>query len=98
MSNVILTWVLPTLNSDGSPVAGVASVHVYDSGTIIATLPTAATTYTVLSPAVGSHFYTVSVTDTLGLVSKQSATATTVIAAPPPVTPNAPTSLTAVQA
>jgi hypothetical protein len=98
MSNVILTWVLPTLNSDGSPVAGVASVHVYESGAIIATLPTAATTYTVVSPAAGSHFYTVSVTDTLGRSSSQSATVATVVAAPPPVTPNAPTSLTAVQA
>lgn len=95
MSTLTITWVLPTVRSDGSPLAlsEIASVSIFDMGASnpsvpVSVIPSAVTSATI-DPVVGDHGFTVVVTDTAGRVGLPSSPVA-MVTVPPPVVVIAP--------
>lgn len=79
MSTATLTWTDPTTRTDGTALtaAEIASVAIFDSAAAnpavaIGTVAGGVTTYTTGTLSVGTHSFTVVVTDTAGHVSAAS--------------------------
>jgi len=97
MATATLNWTNPTTRTDGSPLAAtdIDHIDVFDAGVNIGTVHGALTTFTTGLLTVGTHSFTITVTDTTGHTSAPSNIASVTV----PITlasPSAVTDLTAV--
>jgi hypothetical protein len=100
VSTATVTWVAPTARVDGSPLAAadIASYAVFDDaspGAPIGSVPGSAVSFTTGALTVGTHNFTVTVTDSTGHTSAPSAPAATVTVPATLANPMPPSNVTA---